>query len=159
MIFVLAILPAMIGLVGITFDVGHMIAAHRQASNLAGSAARAGAQVFDQQLLYQEGLAGVQSGLAGETGVLLGGTTAEARARELAEAAGASSVLVTIDGKPDASGGFRMEFVNVKLKIEVQPQFLGLFGIGVVELEGRSSARLRSAVENDDYDTSIYVDQ
>lgn len=139
-IWVLLMIPILIGLAGVAYDAGNMLAAKREARSVAASAARAGAQAIDEESIYN---------VDGSRRLQLNEALAVERATEMADLLGGFNVVVEMPSDDQ----IRVEVGNV-----VAPLFLDFFGIGSAEMRGSFTARTRSAVTEDDDDVGDFLD-
>ncbi|MGE0306143.1 MAG: TadE/TadG family type IV pilus assembly protein [Acidimicrobiia bacterium] len=116
-VFVSVFMIALIAVAGLVIDGGSMLAARREASNVAESAARAGAQAIDEDCAR-----------AGD-GVRLNPVTARRRAEDYLTAAGYQGT-VSITG----------DSVSVVVTIDKQLFILGVVGVADRSVTGRGSA-------------------
>lgn len=121
--FVTVFTVALLGVAGLVFDGGLLLAAHRRAFNEAEAAARAGAQAVDVDALR-----------AG-AGVRLDPLEAERRARDYLSS-------IDRDGTVEVSG----DTVRVQLTFRQDLTILGAFGLGARTIEGEGVARAVSGV-------------
>lgn len=121
--FIVVLLPALIGLVGLAFDGGNTFAAGREANNVAAAAARAGANEVLESSIY-----------AGNP--------------ELAPTAVPEAVLFARrQGATTASARtVEHDLLEVTVTQTVDMEFLSLFGIDSATVTGQSQARVRDAV-------------
>ncbi|CAN5859646.1 hypothetical protein BH23ACT10_BH23ACT10_29280 [soil metagenome] len=116
-VFATVIALAMVLVAGLVLDGGRLLAARRQADDIAANAARAGAQAID------------------ETSLRTGGTTVD-------PVAGADAVAVHLAATP-ASGTARIaaDTVTVDVTLTVDMLLLGLAGIGATTVSATRQAR------------------
>lgn len=117
-VFVSVFMIALLMVAGLVIDGGNTLAARREASNVAESAARAGAQAIDENA--------ARSG----DGVRLDPASARRRAETYLAAAGYDGV-VSIEGQS----------VLVEVTIDQRLFILGIAGIADTSVTGRGSAR------------------
>ena len=117
-VFLSVFMFALLVVAGLVFDGGNILAARREASNVAESAARAGAQALDENA--------TRSG----SGTRLDGSAAVQRANDYLAAAGFDGT-VTIDGQT----------VSVEVKLTQRLFILGVAGLANPTVIGRGSAR------------------
>ena len=125
MIFVL--LPALVALIGLSYDGGQVFAARREANNVASAAARAGANVVTEESLLH-GLPELASQAPGVARTFAAGQGMDTAA---ARTIGAHIIEVDVSDTYDTI-------------------FLSIIGIDSLTVEGNARAVVRSAVENDD---------
>jgi|GEM_PF-1003150 len=150
-VWILIMLPVLVLFLGVTWDAGNLLALQREADNAASSAARAGAQVVDQETLYN-----LSSG-GGDGRVGLNVADARAQAIQVAEAGGGSSVGVRFDMTSTSSAAF--DLITVSMERQYSPTFLSLFGTNSITVTGEATVRVRGAVERNVFDNRTYLDQ
>ena len=116
--FVSVLMVALLVVAGLVFDGGHLLAARRDAANIAESAARAGAQALDETA--------VRSG----AGVVLDPLVARRRSEDYLAVNG-------FDGQVAAT----REMVAVEVTVTRQLFILGVAGLNDVTVTGRGQAR------------------
>jgi Flp pilus assembly protein TadG len=121
--FILILLPALVGLAGLAYDGGNLFAARREANNVAAAAARAGANDLDEPSIY-----------AGDPRLAPSATTT---ALSFAFAQGADSA---------SARQVETDLIQVQVDRRVDMEFLGLFGIGTLTVNGEAQARALDGV-------------
>lgn len=121
--FIMILLPALIGLAGLAYDGGIIFAARREANSVAAAAARAGANDLDEPSIYAGNpeLASSAPGTAMAFAFAQGATTATSRQVE-------------------------HDLIEVDVTWTVDLEFMGLFGIDTVTVDGEAEARVRDEV-------------
>lgn len=116
---------ALVAFAGLTYDAGIAFNARREATNIASSAARAGADDVDTNELYRRGVAQLSPGATGT-------------ARRAAQANGAESTKVRVKN---------LEEIEVKVSLSHETVFLTFIGIDRFDVEGEAVARVESRAE------------
>jgi len=125
-VFVVSFMLALLVVAGLVVDGGYVLAARREAANVAESAARAGAQEID-----------VSAARAGN-GVTLDPVAAEARADAYLRASGHSGTVLVLADR-----------VRVRVTITRRMTLLGLAGVGDATVTADGEARSVRAVRED----------
>jgi len=118
--FVAIFMVALIGLAGLVLDGGVALAARRRAGNEAQAAARAGAEMLDENA-YRNG----------NMNALDAGAAEQAAADYMARADRGAAV------QPNAAG----DTVTVDVSFDQPLNILGVFGVGSITARGHGSAR------------------
>lgn len=116
--FVLVMGVGLVGLAGVAYDAGNLLAKRREAYNLAAAAARAGAGDVTEESVRAQ-----RPALA---------PTAAATARSFVRSAGGRASVAT--RPPD--------LVEVTVRIDVDLELLALFGAATRTVEGSATARV-----------------
>jgi len=139
-VWILMMLPVVMLFVGVTWDAGNLLALQREADNIAGSAARAGAQAVDEASIY--------ASAAGRDGrAQMDTVQARIRAETIGSAQGATDVVASFE----SAGGVPNEIITVTLLREYEPTFLAVLGFGAIQVEGEATVRVRSSVQADQF--------
>jgi len=120
-IFMLVLMTALLAFAGLAYDAGMAFNARRDATNLAASAARAGANQVSVDALYEDGVARLDDSAAGTAEQAIRDQVDEVRAYELSD----DELLVEVD-------------------IEYETVFLQIIGINSLSLQGEATARVQS---------------
>lgn len=121
--FIMILLPALVGLVGLAYDGGMLFAGRREANNLAAAAARTGTNDLYEPSIY-----------AGDP-VMAG--SAVASAENFAFSHGADTAIANqVDPK----------LIEVSVTTQVDVLFLSIFGIGTQTVSGRASSHVSPGV-------------
>lgn len=121
--FIIILLPALVGLAGLAFDGGNLFTARREARNVAAAAARAGANDLLESSIY-----------AGDPQLA---PTASATAIAFAYAQGANTA---------SASQVATDLLEVRVTRTVDMEFMDLFGIDALTVQGEAQARVRDAV-------------
>lgn len=116
--FFMVMLVGLLGFAGVAFDAGNLLAQRREAHNVAAAAARAGANDVTEE--------SVRAGRP----ALAGSATATALA------------FVSAEGGRGAVATRPPDIVEVRVEIDVDYVFLGLFGAGSGTVSGTGTARV-----------------
>lgn len=142
-LWILLMIPMLFAFVGISFDAGAMLAARREADNISASAARAAAQRVTESSLYS----------FEENGhVSIDRTAAREIVDQLANAFGVENVELDYQSATANAD----DVVTVSLTKPVSPRFLGIFGMGTVDIAGSATVRVRSAITADDFNVRCF---
>lgn len=123
-LFMIISLSFMILLAGFSYDVGQMFAVQREATNIAATAARHGANAVDTDSLYQTGVATYDLGDAGDA------------IRSAVDASDATLVSHTFYGPH--------EEISVKVEMDHETVLLKIIGINEIQVEGVGTARVQN---------------
>lgn len=119
--FMIMMMVALLAFAGLAYDAGMAFNARREATNIASSAARAGADEIDTNILYAFGRTVLDTGPARST------------ARNAVITAGGNPVEVSIRGPQE---------IFVRVERTHTTVFLGAIGIDSFEVEGEAIARV-----------------
>ncbi len=145
-IWIIMMLPVVVLFLGISWDAGNLLAESRRADQIARSTARAASHGIDQGSLYlhqdgeRDGRASVNE------------DDAKARASAVGEAGGAKVVELTLN----SVGGPNQDLIEVTVTTEYEPTFLAVFGYGTIEVEGKATIRVRSAINTESFNNDDY---
>ena len=122
--FIMILLPALVGLVGLAYDGGLLFAGRREANNVAAAAARAGTNDLDEPSIY-----------AGEP---IMASSAPGTAESFAFAQGV-----------DTASAYRVDdtLLEVEVTMQVELEFLGIVGLGTQTVTGEASSRVQPGVD------------
>jgi len=119
-VFMMLVLTTLIMFAGLAYDMGMVFNAHREATNIASAAARAGANEVSVNALYGQGVAKI-------------GPNAKSAARARFPA---GTTEVSIDISADETRIF------VEVSRTHQPKILSIFGFGAMVINGEADAQV-----------------
>lgn len=129
-IFVILMIPALLAMAAVAYDGGQIFVARREMNKIAKAAARAGANSVQEDSLYDSGVPEID-------------TDVTVVVWRFAEAAGAEGArTVTIDD----------QFIDVTTIKTIEPFFRTALNFPPMEIEGNAIVRVRSAIEEDDWE-------
>ena len=126
-VFVVVFMVALLAMAGLVIDGGHLLAARREAVNVAESAARAGAQEIDEASVREGSISRLDPGRA------------ERRALNFLSASGYTGIAIADTNT-----------IRVEVSIERRPFILGIVGVGSSVVRGRGVARAVQGVLEED---------
>lgn len=130
LIFVVLLMPALLAMVALAYDGGQVFVARREMNKVANAAGRAGANFVEEDSLYAGGVPELRPGFRGVVD-------------DFARAAGAERARANPLGD---------QFIEVYTFTTVRPFFRSALDFAPVEIEGHAVVRVRSAVEEDDWE-------